>query len=378
MISLLYWYWPLWQGHPSYNHDFATIANLPKVNGQPSVTHLHVGFTLGTSVDTNYQDLNASNVAEILNFDGQLNGWQVPPNTPGNPNTLGIPNATILSELASVRASGTKLIAWFTGLGNSDIGPRTPFSTSQLVVIANYFAQWLQANGFSGVDVDDEYYTYVNSGTDAQFVAFIAELRAAFNETYTISIPFYAYITETLLSYPEAMIMMDYGMDMTYEWPPNIPSGFDVSKYVYGVGMQQDVPYCSQNPSQVTQFFTNAANTAVSNHASGVGVFAVIGGALITAPGCPAPNTTISTVFAPYQCTPQCTNKMCGSDGCEGSCGVCSANETCLPSSQCCNCAGCQAQISEYIRNHWAYTSWPDLSDCKGCPVVSYPNQTSC
>ena len=45
-------------------------------------------------------------------------------------------------------------------------------------------------------------------------------------------------------------------------------------------------------------------------------------------------------------CTPNCTGKMCGSDGCGGSCGSCGANQTCNSAGQCqdngCtpNCAG--------------------------------------
>jgi hypothetical protein len=45
-------------------------------------------------------------------------------------------------------------------------------------------------------------------------------------------------------------------------------------------------------------------------------------------------------------CTPSCTGKACGSDGCGGTCGTCGANQTCTASGQCqdngCtpNCAG--------------------------------------
>ncbi|MEI6596822.1 MAG: prepilin-type N-terminal cleavage/methylation domain-containing protein [bacterium] len=46
--------------------------------------------------------------------------------------------------------------------------------------------------------------------------------------------------------------------------------------------------------------------------------------------------TTVSSryydngVAAPASCTPDCTGKVCGDDGCSGSCGSCGANETCL------------------------------------------------
>jgi len=39
-------------------------------------------------------------------------------------------------------------------------------------------------------------------------------------------------------------------------------------------------------------------------------------------------------IFAVYgytdQCTPSCTGKQCGSDGCGGSCGTCSSGYTCV------------------------------------------------
>ena len=40
----------------------------------------------------------------------------------------------------------------------------------------------------------------------------------------------------------------------------------------------------------------------------------------------------------PGGCTPDCAGKACGSDGCSGSCGDCSAPDTCDTSQQCNTC----------------------------------------
>ncbi len=68
-------------------------------------------------------------------------------------------------------------------------------------------------------------------------------------------------------------------------------------------------------------------------------------GALITYPGtgslgiggsaCADWDTTRPPTGAGCQCTPRCSGKTCGDDGCGGSCGACPANQTCLATGQC-------------------------------------------
>jgi hypothetical protein len=44
-------------------------------------------------------------------------------------------------------------------------------------------------------------------------------------------------------------------------------------------------------------------------------------------------------------CTPNCTGKTCGDDGCGGSCGACTGGQTCSPAGTCTGGGGCSHPI---------------------------------
>ena len=68
-------------------------------------------------------------------------------------------------------------------------------------------------------------------------------------------------------------------------------------------------------------------------------------------------------------CIPSCTGKVCGSDGCGGSCGSCAGGQECTPSGACCTPTGCTAGTCG--------TDDGCGNPC-GCPTGQVCNGTTC
>jgi alpha-amylase len=99
-------------------------------------------------------------------------------------------------------------------------------------------------------------------------------------------------------------------------------------------------------------------------------------------------STRAYTVTSNGSCTPSCTNKACGDDGCGGTCGTCATGNTCNASNQCepvsssvvvnftCNNATTSSGQSVYVTgNHAALGNWNLASAIKLNPT-NYPTWT--
>jgi alpha-amylase len=102
-------------------------------------------------------------------------------------------------------------------------------------------------------------------------------------------------------------------------------------------------------------------------------------------------NDSTRAYSASGSCTPNCTGKVCGSNGCGGSCGTCASGTTCNASGQCepvpppppgvvvnftCNNGTTVSGQSVYISgNHAALGNW-DLASAVKLSPTSYPTWT--
>jgi hypothetical protein len=67
-------------------------------------------------------------------------------------------------------------------------------------------------------------------------------------------------------------------------------------------------------------------------------------------------------------CTPQCSGKQCGSDGCGGSCGTCGSGQTCSASGQCTGGGGAiQTVFVIVMENH----NWDTIFNSSSAPFIN-------
>jgi alpha-amylase len=99
-------------------------------------------------------------------------------------------------------------------------------------------------------------------------------------------------------------------------------------------------------------------------------------------------STRAYSVTSTGSCTPSCTNKACGDNGCGGSCGTCTTGNVCNASNQCepvsasvivnftCNNGSTSAGQSVYVTgNHAALGAW-NLANAIKLNPTNYPSWT--
>jgi hypothetical protein len=84
---------------------------------------------------------------------------------------------------------------------------------------------------------------------------------------------------------------------------------------------------------------------------------------------CAAGQTCSASGQCGASCTPSCSGKQCGSDGCGGTCGTCAAGQTCSASGQCSSAGGGALQTVFVIlmENH----NWSDIKGSSSAPYIN-------
>jgi hypothetical protein len=121
----------------------------------------------------------------------------------------------------------------------------------------------------------------------------------------------------------------DTGLDVCYEWTPSVSGTHEISTCDLA---SHDTILTIWNAAGSSQLVCNDDGSGCADYTSEISFDAVAGTTYIIVVDAWRSDRTGSfdlNITAPAGCTPDCSGKNCGDDGCGGSCGTCSGGQVC-------------------------------------------------